>query len=308
MSFAIDVQHLTKKFHSTLAVDNLTFQVGKGEVFGLLGPNGAGKTTTVRMLCCLIPPTEGSASIGGYDISSIEDSMKARKIIGLVPDNVGLYDTLSAAENLQFYGKMYEAPDQLVNNNIEKYLKMLDLWEKRNQSVGTYSKGMRQKVAVARALIHDPEILIMDEPTANLDPEASRTIRDFIIELKKENRTIMLNTHNLDEAQRICTKIGVLKTHMITVDTPGNLQRSFSGSRISIKLADINAQILQAVKALNLGNIFQDSGTLLIDLADIDKDTPVVVNAISAAGGKIKSVNEVKMSLEEAYFKLVGEE
>ena len=238
----------------------------------------------------------------------IEGSMKARKIIGLVPDNVGLYDTLSAVENLQFYGKMYEAPDQLVNNNIEKYLKMLDLWEKRNQSVGTYSKGMRQKVAVARALIHDPEILIMDEPTANLDPEASRTIRDFIIELKKENRTIMLNTHNLDEAQRICTKIGVLKTRMITVDTPGNLQRSFSGSRISIKLANINAQILQAVKVLNLGNVLQDSDTLLIDLADIDKDTPVVVNAISAAGGKIQSVNEVKMSLEEAYFKLVGEE
>lgn len=224
MNFAIYVRHLTKEFHTTLAVDDLTFQIGAGEVFGLLGPNGAGKTTTVRILCGLIPPSRGTAIIGGYDISTPDGSMKTRNIIGLVPDNVGLYDTLSAVENLHFYGKMYNAPERLINDNIEKYLKMLDLWERRNQAVGTFSNGMKQKVAVARALIHDPNILIMDEPTANLDPEASKTIRDFIVELKKEKRTIMLNTHNLDEAQRICTRIGILKTRMIAIDTPDNLQ------------------------------------------------------------------------------------
>jgi len=304
---AIDVHNLTKKFRENIAVEKLTFHVDKGEIFGLLGPNGAGKTTTVSMLCSLIAPTSGSVSINGYDIANVEGSMKARKVIGLVPDNVGLYDSLSAVDNLEFYGRMYETPEKLVKENIEKYLRMLDLWEKRNQTVGTYSKGMKQKVAVARAIIHDPEILIMDEPTANLDPEASKTIRDFILELKRENRTIMLNTHNLDEAQRICTKIGVLKTRLVAVDTPANLEKSLSGNRTSIMLAEINNKILQTVKDLNLGNVVQDGNTLMIDLVDTDRDTPIVVSAITAAGGKIRSVNEVKGSLEDAYLSLVKE-
>ena len=307
MDTAIDVHNLTKKFRENIAVEKLTFHVDKGEIFGLLGPNGAGKTTTVRMLCSLIAPTSGSVSINGYDIANVEGSMKARKVIGLVPDNVGLYDSLSAVDNLEFYGRMYETPEKLVKENIEKYLRMLDLWEKRNQTVGTYSKGMKQKVAVARAIIHDPEILIMDEPTANLDPEASKTIRDFILELKRENRTIMLNTHNLDEAQKICTKIGVLKTRLVAVDTPANLEKSLSGNRTSIMLAEINNKILQTVKDLNLGNVVQDGNTLMIDLVDTDRDTPIVVSAITAAGGKIRSVNEVKGSLEDAYLSLVKE-
>ena len=307
MDTAIDVHNLTKKFRENIAVEKLTFHVDKGEIFGLLGPNGAGKTTTVSMLCSLIAPTSGSVSINGYDIANVEGSMKARKVIGLVPDNVGLYDSLSAVDNLEFYGRMYETPEKLVKENIEKYLRMLDLWEKRNQTVGTYSKGMKQKVAVARAIIHDPEILIMDEPTANLDPEASKTIRDFILELKRENRTIMLNTHNLDEAQRICTKIGVLKTRLVALDTPANLEKSLSGNRTSIMLAEINNKILQTVKDLNLGNVVQDGNTLMIDLVDTDRDTPIVVSAITAAGGKIRSVNEVKGSLEDAYLSLVKE-
>ena len=307
MDTAIDVHNLTKKFRENIAVEKLTFHVDKGEIFGLLGPNGAGKTTTVSMLCSLIAPTSGSVSINGYDIANVEGSMKARKVIGLVPDNVGLYDSLSAVDNLEFYGRMYETPEKLVKENIEKYLRMLDLWEKRNQKVGTYSKGMKQKVAVARAIIHDPEILIMDEPTANLDPEASKTIRDFILELKRENRTIMLNTHNLDEAQRICTKIGVLKTRLVAIDTPANLEKSLSGNRTSIMLAEINNKILQTVKDLNLGNVVQDGNTLMIDLVDTDRDTPIVVSAITAAGGKIRSVNEVKGSLEDAYLSLVKE-
>ncbi len=307
MDTAIDVHNLTKKFRENIAVENLTFHVDKGEIFGLLGPNGAGKTTTVRMLCSLIAPTSGSVSINGYDIANVEGSMKARKVIGLVPDNVGLYDSLSAVDNLEFYGRMYETPEKLVKENIEKYLRMLDLWEKRNQTVGTYSKGMKQKVAVARAIVHDPEILIMDEPTANLDPEASKTIRDFILELKRENRTIMLNTHNLDEAQKICTKIGVLKTRLVALDTPANLEKSLSGNRTSIMLAEINNKILQTVKDLNLGNVVQDGNTLMIDLVDTDRDTPIVVSAITAAGGKIRSVNEVKGSLEDAYLSLVKE-
>ncbi|MEM3811967.1 MAG: ABC transporter ATP-binding protein, partial [Thermoplasmata archaeon] len=219
MEKMIDVHNLTMKFGDITAVDDLTFYVEKGEVFGLLGPNGAGKTTTVRLLCCLLSPTSGSATVGDYNITNKNDAMKIRKMIGLVPDNVGLYETLSAYANLEFFGRMYETPEQLIKENIEKYLKMLDLWDKKNNAIGSFSKGMKQKVALARALIHDPEVLLLDEPTANLDPEAAKAIRDIILDLKKENRTILLNTHNLDEAQRICNRIGVLKTKLIAADT-----------------------------------------------------------------------------------------
>lgn len=172
------------------AVDNVSLQVNDGEVFGFLGPNGAGKTTTIRMLCCLISKTSGRARIGGYDIADKNDSLKIRKMIGLVPDNVGLTEQLTAYDNLDFYGKIYDCTESQRKESIKRFLDMLGLWDKRNDLAGTFSKGMKQKLAIARALIHDPEVLFMDEPTANLDPEAAKTVRDFILELKKEKKTI----------------------------------------------------------------------------------------------------------------------
>ncbi len=173
----IETENLTKKFGDLVAVDNLTLNVKEGEIFGLLGPNGAGKTTAVRMLCCLISPTSGNARVAGYDTNKQVDSLKIRKIIGFVPDNVGLYDELSAYENLDFYGKLYDCTEAQRKENIERFLKMLGLWDKKNVAAGTFSKGMKQKLALARALIHDPQILFMDEPTANLDPEAAKTVQ-----------------------------------------------------------------------------------------------------------------------------------
>ena len=168
----IEVKNLTKKFGESTAVDNLTFSVAEGEVFGLLGPNGAGKTTTIRMLCCLISKTGGDAQIAGYQIGDGAASLAIRKLIGLVPDNIGLYEELSAYENLDYYGKLYECPEDVRKEKIEYFLTMMELWEKKDQPVSDYSKGMRQKVAIARALIHDPKLLFFDEPTANLDPES----------------------------------------------------------------------------------------------------------------------------------------
>ena len=185
----IETVDLTKKFGTLTAVDGVTFRVEEGEVFGFLGPNGAGKTTTVRMLCCLISKTSGEARVGGYDVGDEADSLKIRKLIGLVPDNVGLYDSLSAYDNLDFYGKLYDCPEAQRKENIQRVLTMLGLWEKRDVLAGTFSKGMKQKLAIARALIHDPQILFMDEPTANLDPESARAVREFILELKKEKKT-----------------------------------------------------------------------------------------------------------------------
>lgn len=168
----IETVNLTKKFGDLTAVDGVTLRVEEGEVFGFLGPNGAGKTTTVRMLCCLISKTSGTAKIAVYEVGNGEDSLKIRKIIGLVPDSVGLYDDLTAYDNLDFYGKLYRCTETQRRENIQRFLKMLGLWEKKDVAAGAFSKGMKQKLAIARALIHEPEVLFLDEPTVNLDPES----------------------------------------------------------------------------------------------------------------------------------------
>ena len=307
MAKTIDARNLTRIFGDTTAVDNISFSVGEGEIFGLLGPNGAGKTTTIRMLCCLISPTSGSAIIGGYDITDREGAMNIRRMIGLVPDNVGLYETLSVYDNLEFFGKMYELQDRQRRENIEKYLKLVDLWDKRDRAIGSFSKGMKQKVAIVRALIHDPKVLLMDEPTVNLDPEAAKGIRDLILRLRKDGRTVLINTHNLDEAQRICDRIGVLKTKLIAVDTPQNLERAISGTQTVVVLEEVNDDILSAIKAVNPKDIKRDGNKLIIDVSDPEKETPVIINAIVSAGGKVISANRIGASLEEVYLKLVRE-
>ena len=311
MMHMIDVQHLTKKYGDVTAVDDLTFQVDQGEVFGLLGPNGAGKTTTIRMLCCLIARTGGEAKIGGYEISSETNGLKIRKMMGLVPDNVGLFDELSAYENLDYYGKLYECPQPERKESIEYFLKLLGLWEKRNQLVGDFSKGMKQKVAIARALIHQPKLLFLDEPTANLDPESARVVREFLLQLKREGKTIFLNTHNLDEAQRICDRIGILKTKLLAINTPEQLKKSIWGSKTVILVETINDAILVAIKALlprQMTRLLAVEGNqIILDVTDPLKENPDYVQAIVSAGGRVQSVTQLNPSLEETYLKVIGE-
>ena len=303
----IEAENLTKKFGNLTAVDNLTLQVNVGEVFGFLGPNGAGKTTTVRMLCCLISRLSGTAKISDYTIGEESDCLKIRKLIGLVPDNVGLYDDLTAYENLDFYGKLYKVNEADRKSNIQHFLEMLGLWEKRDVMAGTFSKGMKQKLAIARALIHDPQILFMDEPTANLDPESAKTVRDFILKLKKEKKTIFLNTHNLDEAQRICDRIGILNTKLMALGSPEELERSIGNRRTVIQLEKINERILKSLENLSLGNITSEDNKLTIKLDDPYNENPAIVRAIVLAGGNVQSVSVFSSTLEETYLKLVRE-
>jgi ABC-2 type transport system ATP-binding protein len=303
----IDTVNLTRKFGEVTAVDGLTLHVDDGEVFGFLGPNGAGKTTTVRMLCCLISKTGGEARVANYDVGNVADAPKIRRLIGLVPDNVGLYEDLSAYENLDYYGKLYRRTEAQRKESIEYFLKMLGLWEKRDAMTGTFSKGMKQKLAIARALIHDPEVLFMDEPTANLDPESSKTVRDFILELKKEKKTIFLNTHNLDEAQRICDRIGILNTKLMAVGTPEELERSVLGRKTVVRLRRVNDAILGAVKKLSLGSMTREDDRLTIDVVDPEEENPAIVRAIVEAGGDVESLSVLGSTLEDAYLKLVRE-
>jgi ABC-2 type transport system ATP-binding protein len=304
----IETQNLTRKFGNLTAVDELTLHVADGEVFGFLGPNGAGKTTTVRMLCCLIGKTSGEAKIGDYTINNENDCLKIRKMVGFLPENVGLYDSLSAYRNLDFYGQLYEVPQQKRRENIERLLTLLGIWERRGDAVGTFSKGTKQKIAIARALIHDPQVLFLDEPTANLDPEASKTVRDFILELKKEKRTIFLNTHNLDEAERLCDRIAILKSKLIVVDSPKNLERSLYNRKTIVHLDTVTIAITTALERVGaVKNVRISDNKLILDIDNPEKDNPEVVRAIVGAGGNIQYVTELRSTLEDVYLKLIRE-
>jgi len=303
----ITIENLTKKFGEVTAVDGLTFNVDEGEVFGFLGPNGAGKTTTIRMLCCLISKSGGDAVIDDYRIGKTADSLQIRKMIGLVPDNVGLYDDLTAFENLDFYGKLYEFPEGPRRENIERFLKMLDLWDRKDARAGSFSKGMKQKLALARALVHEPKILFMDEPTANLDPESAKTVRDFILEIKQQGRTIFLNTHNLDEAQRICDRIGIIKTKLLTIGTPAQLRESLTKPKTEIRLAQVNEPFVSALRKLIPNKIEVSENKLIIDVTDPDSENPNIIAAITKAGGQIREVTQNVPTLEDVYLQIVKE-
>jgi len=308
VSQLIETENLTRKFGDHVAVEDVTLKINEGEVFDFLGPNAAGKTTTLRMLCCLISKTSGRARIGGYEIDRADSCLAIRKIVGLLPENVGLYNNLSAYKNLDFYGKLYEVPLEKRRENIERLLKLLGLWKRRDDAVGTFSKGTKQKIAIARALIHDPKVLFLDEPTANLDPEASKTVRDFILDLKKERRTIFLNTHNLSEAGRICDRIGILKTRLIAIDSPRNLESSTHSRKTVVHMEHIDDTVVDAVKRLNLAKgVRTNENKLILDMDDPERDNPRLVRAIVEAGGNVQFVTELRSSLEDVYLKLIRE-
>jgi len=302
----IDTEGLTKKFGDLTAVERVTFSVREGEIFGFLGPNGAGKTTMVRMLTCLIAQTSGRATVGGHDISTKSDRRKIRRMVGLLPENVGLYEGMSAYKNLDYYGRFYHLAEPDRKERIEYLLRMLGLWEKRDVTAGTFSKGMKQKLAIARSLIHDPQVLFLDEPTANLDPEASKAVRDFIVELKKEKRTIFLNTHMLDEADRICDRVGILKTRLVAVGTPEELRESLFARTTIVKLEAVNVAIVAALRRLGIGKVeTAGEGEVRIAVKDPTRENPEIVHAVDSAGGRIQSVYQSNPTLEDVYLKLV---
>ena len=295
-------ENLTKNFDKTVAVEGLSLQVSEGEVFGFLGPNGAGKTTTVRLLTTLIGPTRGKAVVNGYTVG--KQDIDIRRTVGILTETPALYDNLSAEYNLRIYARLYEVRD--IPGQVEKYLRMLGLWERRFELAGTFSKGMKQKLAIARALLHEPRILFLDEPTSGLDPEAAHLVRDFIAELRKEGRTIFLCTHNLDEADRLCDRIGVFKTHLLVVDTPTRLRASLFGRKVVFHLRKADDTLAQVVRALPyIREARQVENRLLVTLDDPETYNPEIVRALVAAGAEIQFVGELRHSLEDVYLQLV---
>jgi len=298
----IHVENLTKRFNQTLAVDSLTLDVAEGEVFGFLGPNGAGKTTTVRMLTSLIGPTSGTATVGGFVLGKQDTNI--RRTVGVLTETPGMYDNLSAEYNLRIFAELYEVED--VPGQIEKYLKMLGLWERRFDAAGTFSKGMKQKLAIARALLHEPPILFLDEPTAGLDPEGAHLVREFVAELKKEGRTIFLCTHNLDEADHLCDRVGVFKTRLLVVDTPTRLRASVFGRKVIFHLRTADEVIAEDVRKLPfVREVKVVENKLVVTLDEPEARNPDVVRSLVKAGADIQFVGELRHSLEDVYLQLV---
>lgn len=298
----IETRNLTRRFGDVTAVDALTLTVESGEVFGLLGPNGAGKTTTVRMLTALIAPTSGEARVAGYWVGT--DNMDIRRMVGLLTETPGFYENLSAAFNLQVFAELYEVPDP--KKQVEKYLRLLDLWERRDDPVGAFSKGMKQKLALARALLHEPRVLFLDEPTSGLDPEAARLVRAFIADLRAEGRTIILCSHNLDEVERLCDRVAVLKTRLLVVDTPTHLRQALFGRRVVIHLSGPAEPWLSALEGLPfLRERRAVDDKLLLQLDDPDAQNPQVIRALVQAGAEVRFVGELRHSLEDVYLHLL---
>ena len=305
----IVVEGLRKDFRRLTAVHDMSFSVGDGEIFGLLGPNGAGKTTTVRMLAGLISPTAGSATVNGHSLG--EGSQRIRGITGILTESPGLHEKLTARQNLAYYGRLYGLRGERLRDAVARYLGVVEMSEHADRRVATFSKGMRQKVAIARALLHDPEVIYLDEPTSGLDPSAAKTVRDFIATLRELGRSIVVCTHNLDEAERLCDRIGVMRGTLLRVDTPSGLRRLGRAATVRVELNGARGpeSFLGRLAELPFVTGAQASdSTLIVELGDPAHETPDLVSALVGAGARITSVREDAPTLEEAYLSLVGEQ
>jgi len=303
----IEAVGLGRKYDGNVAVLDLNLKIDQGEVFGLLGPNGAGKTTTMRMLSCLIKQTEGTAFVNGFEINKEPDATRIREIVGLLPESPGLYESLSAYKNLDFYAQLYGIGKGQREKRIEELLRMLELWDRRDEPVGTYSKGMKQKIAIARAFAHNPQVVFLDEPTAGLDPQAAFTVREFLSKLSEEGRTIFVNSHHLDEVERLCDRIAVMNRSVLAVGAPRDLAKNYWGQTTKIELKELEDGFVGAVKALPFAtNVRTDGQTILVDLDDPLAENPRIVDALIREGAKIEYVSELRRTLEDVYLKLIG--
>jgi ABC-2 type transport system ATP-binding protein len=304
----VRAQGLGRRFGDLWAVRGVEFELQRGEVFGLLGPNGAGKTTTVRLLTSLIAPTEGRAWIDGFDVIDQADEVRAR--IGLLTETPSLYERLSAVQNLEFFGRIHRLAPDVLAERIERLLRLFDLWDRRAAPTGTFSKGMKQKLAIARAMLHEPAVLFFDEPTAALDPEAAFTVRDALETLKAMGRTIVLCTHNLDEAERLCDRVAFIRGQVLRVDSPSRLRSGAARPTIHVELADPPAETVVAALRRRQGvvDVRANGSGIEVEVEDVQEDTPGVVRTLVLEDARVLSVTESTATLESVYFEVMGVE
>jgi len=301
--YIIKVENLVKKFGELVAVDGISFTVTTGEILGFLGPNGAGKTTTINILCTLSKPTSGQAIINGFDV--VHQQNQVRQSIGLVFQDPSLDERLSGIQNMRFHALVYNVPSEVREQRIEQVLRMVELWDRRNDQVRNYSGGMKRRLEIARGLLHHPKVLFLDEPTLGLDPQTRNRIWDYILELRqREGITIFLTTHYMDEAEK-ADRIAIIDHgKLIAMDTPEQLKHMVSKDVISVK-TDNADKAAEEIRTRYKTEARHDSDGLSFEVANGEEFLPIFIKEF---GTKIESVSLRRPSLEDIFLKLTGRE
>jgi ABC-2 type transport system ATP-binding protein len=307
MEPAVVVKQLSKTFGSRVAFDDVSFEVGYGEVFGFLGPNGAGKTTTVRTLGTLIAPTSGSATVAGIPLTA-GNGPEIRTRISIMPESPGLYLRLTVAENLQCFAGLYGLSDP--ESRIARALEAVNLTGRAGDTCGSLSKGLRQRVALARAVLNDPAVLFLDEPTSGLDPVAAREVHDLITSMRERGVTIFLTTHRLDEAERLCHRVAILNTTLRMIGSPADLRAQLFSRKLQVRTRtpiDDPGRVFDGLDGV-LGWEAEPSGSYALTVVDPDAAAPDVARALVRAGADILTIAESRHSLEDVYLELIDED
>ena len=304
---AVVAEHLTKRFGNRVAFEDVSFQVGYGEVFGFLGPNGAGKTTTVRTLGTLIAPTSGSARVAGLPVVP-DNGVEIRRRIAIMPESPGLYLRLTVAENLACFADLYGVSDP--TRRIESALRAVNLLDRADDACGTLSKGLRQRVALARTLVSEPEVLFLDEPTSGLDPAASRDVHQLVEDLRTQGVTIFLTTHRLEEAERLCDRVAILNTTLRMIGRPDELRDRLFAKTLTIKTLAPLPEPANIFAPIGGVDSWRSDGAASYQLAisDAAAVAPAVTRALVAAGADVLSIGESRHTLEDVYLELVDQE
>jgi ABC-2 type transport system ATP-binding protein len=303
------ISGLTKKFGDLTAVDHIEFNVPKGSIYGLLGPNGAGKSTTIRLLCTLLRPNEGSATVGGFDI--IESPVNVREITGVLPEegNHTLYQTLSAYENLDYFARLYAVPEDEIPGRIEELLTFMDLWERKDDPAGELSTGNRQRLALCRALLHNPKVVLLDEPSAALDPVAAKRVRELILSLsEKYSQTFFINSHNLAEVQRICDRIAIIDEGKILLsgETKELRLRLQASQNFRIRVVDNLEKAKTVVKSKDfVTSVKREADSLIVTIEDPIANNSSLMESLLSQGIRLIEFAEEEATLEDLYLDVI---
>lgn len=302
----IQLSSLTKRYGRTIGVEKLDLEIPESKIFALLGPNGSGKTTTLRLMSGLISPSGGTVLIDGLDIRKRENLTNIHQQIGILPETPGHYESLSAYRNLEFYGRMYGMSEHLIRERVTELMREFELWNEREKPVATFSKGMKQKLAIIRAIMHDPKYVFLDEPVSGLDPEASHFVREYMKKMRSDGKTVILSTHDLDDADRLSDTVAVIRNKLLVADNPQALKKKMFKRTVVFHLqfaGNLNLKEIEALPFVESSSLKDNK--LVLDLESPEENNPSIVELLVKDGIKIQFIGEIRRSLEDVYLTIV---